>query len=89
MMDYAAFLADKIQMAPAGGFEVDAEINPLLKGHQRAIVKRACAGGRSAIFAAFAVELNPAYFFDGCKYVEAAAREMAMPSLFDLLEAVE
>lgn len=54
MMDYAAFLADKIQMAPAGGFEVDdAEINPLLKGHQRAIVKWACAGGRRAIFAAF------------------------------------
>ncbi|MGZ2439532.1 hypothetical protein [Sinorhizobium medicae] len=52
-------------------------------------MKRACAGGRRAIFAAFAVELNPAYFFDGCKYVEAAAREMAMPSLFDLLEAVE
>lgn len=53
-MDYAAFLADKIQMAPAGGFEVDdAEINPLLKGHQRAIVKWACAGGRRAIFAAF------------------------------------
>lgn len=85
MMDYAPFLADKIQMAPAG----DAGINPLLKGHQRAIVKWACAGGRRAIFAAFAVELNPAYFFDGCKYVEAAAREMAMPSLFDLLEAVE
>ena len=36
-----------------------------------------------------AVELNPAYFFDGCKYVEAAAREMAMPSLLDLLEAAE
>ncbi len=33
-----------------------------------------------------AVELNPAYFLDGCKYVEAAAREMAMPSLFDLLD---
>lgn len=30
-----------------------------------------------------AVELNPAYFLDGCKYVE------AMPSLFELLEAAE
>lgn len=36
-----------------------------------------------------AVELNPAYFLDGCKYVEAMAREMAMPSLFDLLDAAE
>jgi hypothetical protein len=36
-----------------------------------------------------AVELSTAYFLDGCKYVEAAAREMAMPSLFDLLEAAE
>lgn len=36
-----------------------------------------------------AVELNPAYFLDGCKYVEAAAREMAMPSLFDLMDAAE
>jgi hypothetical protein len=54
MMDYAAFLAGKIQMAPVGGFEIDdAEINPILKGHQRAIVKWACAGGRRAIFAAF------------------------------------
>jgi len=32
-----------------------------------------------------AVELNPAYFLDGCKYVEAAARELAMPNLFDLM----
>lgn len=36
-----------------------------------------------------AVELNPAYFLDGCKYVEAIARERAMPSLFDILEAAE
>lgn len=36
-----------------------------------------------------AVELNSAYFMDGCKYVEAAARERAMPSLFDLMEAAE
>ena len=32
------------------------------------------------------VELNPTYFLDGCKYVEAAAREMDVPSLFDALE---
>ncbi|WP_200959459.1 DNA methyltransferase [Rhizobium sp. Root1203] len=35
------------------------------------------------------VELNPAYFFDGCKYVEAIAKEKAMPSLFDIMEAAE
>ncbi|KFL27045.1 DNA methylase N-4 [Devosia sp. 17-2-E-8] len=32
-----------------------------------------------------AVELNPTYFLDGCEYVAAMSREMAMPSLFDLL----
>lgn len=36
-----------------------------------------------------AVELNPGYFLDGCKYVEAISRERAMPSLFDILEAAE
>lgn len=30
-------------------------------------------------------ELNPAYFIDGCKHVEARAREMATPTLFDLI----
>ncbi|QEN86897.1 DNA methylase N-4 [Labrys sp. KNU-23] len=34
-----------------------------------------------------ASELNPLYFLDGCKYVEAAAREMAMPDLFSVLDA--
>jgi hypothetical protein len=34
-----------------------------------------------------AVELNPGYFLDGAAYVEAAVRDMAMPSLFDLFEA--
>lgn len=46
---------------------------------------RALKAGRKG----WAVELNSAYFLDGCKYVEAAARDMAMPSLFDLLEAAE
>lgn len=35
------------------------------------------------------IELNPAYFLDGCKYVEAAAREMAVPSLFDVMTSTE
>ena len=34
------------------------------------------------------VELNPGYFLDGLAYVEAAEREAAAPSLFDLTEAV-
>ncbi|MUZ63509.1 DNA methyltransferase [Agrobacterium vitis] len=46
---------------------------------------RAIKLGRKGI----ATELNPAYFLDGCKYVEAAARDMAMPNLFDLLEAAQ
>jgi hypothetical protein len=32
-----------------------------------------------------ASELNPQYFLDGIKYLQAAERELAMPSLFDLL----
>jgi hypothetical protein len=31
------------------------------------------------------VELSPAYFRDACFYCEAAERQMATPSLFDLL----
>lgn len=41
---------------------------------------RAVKAGRKGI----GIELNPGYFLDGCAYVEAAAREMATPSLFDL-----
>lgn len=53
-LEYATFLADKIQMAPAGGFEVSIEeINPILLPHHKAIIVWACAGGRRAIFAAF------------------------------------
>ncbi|ATQ56173.1 DNA methyltransferase [Paracoccus yeei] len=33
------------------------------------------------------VELNKGYWLDGCKYVEAAAREVGTPSLFDFLDA--
>jgi len=51
---YQEFLSAKVVMAPIGGFAVeDADINPLLKPHQRAIVRWAAAGGRRAIFAAF------------------------------------
>ena len=51
---YIAFLKDKVRLAPDRGFDLDdAEINPFLRPHQRAIVRWACAGGRRAIFAAF------------------------------------
>ncbi|WP_260854981.1 hypothetical protein [Mesorhizobium amorphae] len=52
--DYQQFLQAKMKVAPATGFEVDdAEINPDLAPHCRAIVRWALAGGRRAIFAAF------------------------------------
>lgn len=35
------------------------------------------------------VELNPGYFMDGVKYLQAKEREKAMPSLFDTLPPVE
>ncbi|WP_451994172.1 DNA methyltransferase [Azospirillum argentinense] len=51
---YRSFLERKIKTAVAMGFTVDdAEINPLLKPHQRAIVRWAVQGGRRAIFAKF------------------------------------
>lgn len=38
--------------------------------------------GRKAV----GIELSPTYFLDGCAYVEAAAREVKMPTMFDCLE---
>lgn len=52
--DYIQFLRSKIKMAASDGFEIDlSEINPLLKQHQRDIVRWAVHGGNRAIFAAF------------------------------------
>jgi DNA modification methylase len=53
--DYAAFLAAKAAVAEETGFpDVDpADINPLLKPHQRDAVEWAVRGGRRAIFASF------------------------------------
>jgi DNA modification methylase len=54
MTAYIDFLRAKMKVAEATGFEVDdADINPNLAPHCRAIVKWAIAGGRRAIFAAF------------------------------------
>lgn len=51
---YRSFLEAKAALSTGTGFPVsDADIHPLLKPHQRAIVKWAVAGGRRAIFAAF------------------------------------
>ncbi|WP_430436843.1 DNA methyltransferase [Oceanibaculum nanhaiense] len=60
MSEYRRFLEGKIKLAPSSGFEVaDSEINPLLKPHQRAIVRWALRGGRRAIFAAFGLGKTP------------------------------
>ena len=54
MSTYAEFLAAKAPLAQSSGFDVELDaIHPLLKPHQRAIVRWAVAGGRRAIFAAF------------------------------------
>ncbi len=51
---YRKFLEAKVAIAPRFGFDVaDADIHPLLKPHQRAIVRWMIAGGRRACFAAF------------------------------------
>ncbi|MBO9589559.1 DNA methyltransferase [Devosia sp.] len=51
---YREFLANKVRMAPVSGFAIDdTEVNPILKPHQRDIVKWAVRGGKRAIFAAF------------------------------------
>jgi DNA methylase len=52
--DYQAFLRSKVPGSSDCGFEVaDADINPILKPHQRDIVRWAIRHGRAAIFAAF------------------------------------
>lgn len=54
MSNYHDFLSAKIRLAPVSGFDIsDDEINPILKPHQRDIVRWAVRGGRRAIFAAF------------------------------------
>lgn len=52
--NYLTFLKSKIEIAPESGFEIqDGDINPILKPHQKAIVKWMVRNGRSACFAAF------------------------------------
>jgi hypothetical protein len=52
--DYEAFLRAKTTMAPETGFEVaEDEVNPILKPHQRDIVRWAVRRGRAALFESF------------------------------------
>lgn len=52
--DYSDFLRAKIKMARFDGFDVGAaDINPVLFGHQRDIVRWAVKGGNRGIFASF------------------------------------
>ena len=84
MSAYDDFLRSKITVAVDSGFEVDdSEINPILKPHQRLIVPyRAIMQNRKAL----GIELSNRYFLDAVTYCEMAAREMATPDLFDILE---
>jgi len=51
---YREFLAGKVRVAEAAGFDVQPdEINSILLPHQRDAVRWACAGGRRALFEAF------------------------------------
>ncbi|QWT24964.1 hypothetical protein KPL76_06295 [Subtercola sp. PAMC28395] len=53
-LTYADFLREKVAFDKSFGFEIDpAEVNPMLKPHQRDIVCWAVRGGRRAIFAKF------------------------------------
>jgi DNA modification methylase len=52
--EYDRFLDAKVLKIPDTGFAIEeSEINPILKPHQKAIVKWAVKRGRAAIFAAF------------------------------------
>jgi len=55
-MNYETFLKAKATVAGVDGFPIDDdEVHPLLKPHQRQLVRWAVAGGRRAIFAAFGI----------------------------------
>ena len=53
-MDYRQFLESKMVVAPESGFDVDpAQVNPVLKPHQRDAVVWAVKGGKRALFESF------------------------------------
>lgn len=54
LAEYREFLRRKAVMAPDKGFAVlEAEVNPLLRPHQRDLVRWSVAGGRRGVFAKF------------------------------------
>lgn len=54
LAQYRAFLEAKVPAAPSRGLPIDpAQINPILKPHQRAMVQWGVAGGRRAYCASF------------------------------------
>lgn len=54
ILDYSEFLSSKFKFSKSWGFEsTDDEVHPMLKPHQRDIVRWAVKKGRAAIFAAF------------------------------------
>lgn len=54
MSTYDEFVREKVQFEKFYGFDVaDADVHPILKPHQRAIVRWAVKGGRRAVFANF------------------------------------
>lgn len=83
-MKYDDFLKSKIKLAEQIGFDVaDSEVNPILKPHQRDMVRWMCKKGRKFVGS----ELSTRYFMDACHYLKSAENEMSMPGLFDTLEA--
>lgn len=79
-MTYQEFCAAKASVSGKSGFHVSAsDIHPMLKPHQRDIVRWALDGGRRGR----GVELNTGYFLDGVKYCRAAEAEVTAPTLFD------
>ncbi len=53
-LTYEEFVSHKVAFDSAHGFDIaDADIHPILKPHQRDLVRWAVKGGRRAIFAAF------------------------------------
>lgn len=88
MDDYRTFIEGKIAFDSRQGFDVaDADIHPILKPHQRDIVRWACAGGRRAIFAAFGLGKSVMQL-EILRLTLAQRRqdaEASVPSLFDTL----
>lgn len=59
---YLDFLNEKINLAPAHGFDVDpSEVNPALKPHIRLIVPWMLKGGRRAFFGRFGLQKTTAH----------------------------